>query len=143
MKSKRIAHNGTITYAIIFDSGDEVIGGIESFAKETGVDAAHLTAIGAFSEAMLGYFEMDRKEYRRIPVEEQVEVLTLAGDITLEDGEPKVHCHVVLGRRDGTALGGHLIEAKVRPTLEVMLTESPGHLHRRHDERTGLALIDI
>jgi predicted DNA-binding protein with PD1-like motif len=143
MKTKRIADNGTETYAIIFDSGDEVMEGIESFAKEAGLDAAHFTAIGAFREATLAYFDIDRKEYHRIPVEEQVEVLTLAGDVALKDGKPKVHCHAVLGRRDGTTVGGHLIEAKVRPTLEVMLTESPGRLRRRHDENTGLALIDV
>jgi predicted DNA-binding protein with PD1-like motif len=143
MKTKRIAEGDAVTYAIIFERGDEVIEGIESFAEETGVHSAHFTAIGAFQEATLGYFEIERKEYDRIPVEEQVEVLTLAGDIALKDGKPKVHCHVVLGKRDGLALGGHLIEATVRPTLEVILTESPGQLRRRHDETTGLALIDI
>jgi predicted DNA-binding protein with PD1-like motif len=143
MKTKRIADGGSVTYAVIFDEGDEVMSGIESFAREAQLDAARFTGIGAFQEANLGYFEVDRREYRRIPIQEQVEVLTLSGDIALKDGMPKVHCHVVLGKRDGAAVGGHLIEARVRPTLEVMLTETPGQLRRRHDERTGLALIEI
>ena len=94
-------------------------------------------------EALLGYFDWEKKDYEKIPVNEQTEVLALVGDIAeQEDGrKKKVHAHVVLGRRDGAACGGHLLSAKVRPTLEVILTESPGHLRRVHDPRSGLALI--
>jgi len=70
-------------------------------------------------------------------------VLSLLGDIALADGKPKLHAHVVLGKRDGSAHGGHLLEAHVRPTLEVILTESPSHLERVHDPETGLPLIRI
>jgi predicted DNA-binding protein with PD1-like motif len=78
------------------------------------------------------------------PVAEQTEVLALVGDIATEGKSgKKVHAHVVLGRRDGSACGGHLLAARVRPTLEVILTESPGHLHRVHDPRSGLPLIKI
>ncbi len=88
--------------------------------------------------------EMDRKEYKEIPVDEQAEVLSLLGDIApREDGEPQVHAHVVLGRSDGTTRGGHLLEAHVRPTLEVIVVESPEHLQRRTDEETGLPLVEI
>jgi len=93
---------------------------------------------------MLGYFDIEKKEYEKILVEEQVEVLSLVGTIApKDDGEPQVHAHVVLGRSDGTMKGGHLLEAHVRPTLEVILTESPEHLRRRTDEETGLPLIDL
>ena len=71
-----------------------------------------------------GYFDWLKKDYTRIPIEEQVEVLALVGDITLND-EPKLHTHVVVSKADGTAHGGHLLEAHVRPTLEVIITESP------------------
>jgi predicted DNA-binding protein with PD1-like motif len=76
-------------------------------------------------------------------VQEQVEVLSLVGDIALKDGEPTVHAHVVVGKADGSAHGGHLIEAHVLPTLELILIESPNFLQRKYDEETGLALIDI
>lgn len=79
----------------------------------------------------------------KIPINEQVEVLSLVGDVALKGDEPKVHAHVVVGKRDGSAHGGHILEAHVWPTLEVMLVESPRHLHRRHDEESGLALIDL
>ena len=99
--------------------------------------------MGAFSGATLAYFDIVEKEYEKIPLEEQVEVLSLIGEIALNEGEPELHAHVVLGRRDGTTRGGHLLEANVRPTLEVVLVSSPDHLKKCTDEETGLALIDI
>ncbi|HEY7581477.1 MAG TPA: DUF296 domain-containing protein, partial [Acetobacteraceae bacterium] len=102
-----------------------------------------LTAIGAFSDTVLGYFDWQQKQYRRNPVNEQVEVAAFIGDIALtKDDQRSLHVHLVLGRRDGTALAGHLMEAHVRPTLEVVLTEYPAHLRKRHDPESGLALID-
>src|SRR5690349_18115765 len=87
MKSKLLHDdNGEKTYALIFEKGDEVMAGLRSFANEAHLSAAHFTAIGAFSEATLGYFERDRREYKKIPVREQVEVLSLIGDVALKDG---------------------------------------------------------
>jgi hypothetical protein len=142
MKSKLLDATGQKTFALVFDKGDEVIAGLTSFAKAETVGAAHFTAIGAFSEVTLGYFDRARKDYQRIPVRQQVEVLSLIGDIALDGKEPKVHAHVVVGLPDGTARGGHLLEARVWPTLEVTLVESPRFLRKRHDPETGLALID-
>ena len=144
MKAKLLSERGDKTYAVIFDTGDEVVSGLTSFAREKGLDASHFTAIGAFQDVTLGYFDWQKKDYQKIPVHEQVEVLSLVGDIALDPkGEPKVHAHVVLGRSDGTTRGGHLLEARVRPTLEVILVESPSHLQRKHDPESGLALIRV
>jgi predicted DNA-binding protein with PD1-like motif len=144
MKAKRIDTQGEKTWAVIFDTGDEVVEGLTRLARENSLEGSHFTAIGAFRDVTLGYFDWEKKEYRKIPVREQVEVLSLVGDIALDpDGKPKVHAHVVVGRSDGTTRGGHLLEAHVRPTLEVVLAESAGHLQRRHDPESGLALIRL
>lgn len=144
MKSKLLhSRDGEKTFVLVFDADDEVVTGITGFAKENGVSAASLTAVGAFSGATLGYFDIEAKRYERIPVEEQVEVLSMIGDIALKEGEPQLHAHVVLGRRDGTTRGGHLLEAYVRPTLEVVLEESPAHLQKKTSEEFGLALIEL
>jgi predicted DNA-binding protein with PD1-like motif len=143
MRAKLLDETGEKTYVLVFDKGDEVVANLTAFARERQLSASHFTAIGAFSGATLGYFERERRDYRRIPVRGQVEVLSLVGDIALEDGQPKVHAHVVVGEPDGTARGGHLLEARVWPTLEVVLVESPRHLRRRPDPETGLALIDL
>jgi uncharacterized protein len=137
-------HEGEKTFVLVFAAGDEAIAGLTAFAKEKGLAASHFTAIGGFQEATLGYFDLEKKDYNKLPVREQVEVLSLVGDITLtEKGEPKIHAHVVVGRSDASTRGGHLIEARVRPTLEVMLVESPRHLRRKHDPHSGLALIQL
>jgi predicted DNA-binding protein with PD1-like motif len=143
MRTKLLNQNGERVFAVIFETGDEPVAGLTRFAEEQRLGASAFTAIGAFSEATLGYFDWEKKDYERIPVKEQVEVLALVGDVALQEGKPKLHAHVVLGRRDGSACGGHLLAARVRPTLEVIVTESPVHLRRKHDPVTGLALIDI
>ena len=129
------------TWAIAFDMGDEVIGGILAFARKQNITGAHFIGLGAFSRAELGYFDWQAKNYIRIPVDDQAEIVSLTGDIALQEGKPKVIAHAALAKRGGVMAGGHLLEGHVRPTLEILLTESPRHLQRRFDEDSGLALI--
>jgi hypothetical protein len=143
MRSKLLNADPPITYAVVLDTGDEVIGELGEFVREHEVEAASLTAIGAFSHAVLGYFQWESKQYKKIPVDEQVEVLSLLGDVAVGDQGPTLHLHAVLGKADGSVVGGHLIEAHVRPTLEVILIQPPSYLRKRKDPETGLALIDI
>jgi predicted DNA-binding protein with PD1-like motif len=143
MKSKLLNDGPQKTWALVFDKGDEAIAGLKKFAQEKSLGASQFTAIGAFSELTLGFFVLEKKDYNHIPIREQVEVLSLIGDISEGEKGPKIHAHVVVGKMDGSAHGGHLIEARVMPTLEVILTESPKHLHRKLDPEIGLALIDI
>jgi predicted DNA-binding protein with PD1-like motif len=143
MHWKLLERGPPATYAIVLATGDETIGALQQFVRERKIDTAALTAIGAFERAVIGYFDWQLKDYRRIPVEEQVEVLSLIGDIAEAKGEPALHIHAVLGRSDGSVVGGHLLEGHVRPTLEVILTEPPAHLRKKKDPETGLALIAI
>src|SRR5919108_2523318 len=136
--------DGLRTFAVVLNRGEQVCHSLLSFAAEHNISAASVSGIGAFARATLGFFDWGRKNYDRIPVEEQVEVLSLAGDIALApEGTPQLHLHVVLGKRDGSAHGGHLLEAEVRPTLELVITETPPDLRRRHDPESGLALIAL
>lgn len=142
MKIQRLGEDGHRTYALVLETGEAVMEYLGGFAEHEQLNAASLTAIGAFSDATLAWFDWEAKEYREIPVQDQIEVLTLAGDVALgPDGDPSVHVHVICGRRDGSTVGGHLLEAHVRPTLEVMLREEPGHLRKRIDPESGLPLI--
>lgn len=126
------------------DKGDEVLSSIKEFATRERTLAAKITAIGAFSDVVLRYFDWDKKDYSDIAVREQVEVASLNGDIAVSpDGKPAIHIHLVVGKQDGTAMAGHLGEAHVRPTLEVILEEQPAHLQKVHDPETGLALINV
>jgi uncharacterized protein len=135
-------HEGLRTFVVVCETGDEAMQALTSFAVEHRLGGSQFTAIGAFSTAVVAYFDWPSKQYRNVSIDEQVEVLSLVGDVTVEQGKPKVHAHVVLGKADATAHGGHLIEGMVRPTLEVVITEAPRHLQRRRDPDSGLALID-
>jgi predicted DNA-binding protein with PD1-like motif len=143
MESRQIHESaGQRTFVLVLDSGDEVSDCLQRFADAEGLGAAQVTAIGAFRRAELAYFDWESKRYQPIPVEEQVEVLSINGDVTLEGRKRKLHLHAVLGRSDGSTRGGHLMKGEVRPTLEMIVTESPAHLCRRPDPESGLALID-
>jgi uncharacterized protein len=115
---------------------------LAGFCEGKRPDARAFCGSRRFRVGPLAYFDWEKTEYRELPVDEQVEVLTMVGDISLKDGQPEVHAHVIVGRSDGPTRGGHLKEGRICPTLEVMLTESPADLHRTFDETDDLALID-
>jgi predicted DNA-binding protein with PD1-like motif len=134
---------GTKTYVLVLSQGDPVQAAIAAFAADYHVVDAHFSAIGAVRDPEVAWFDEGRKEFKAMSLHEQTEVLTLSGDITLAvDGQPVVHTHVVLGRSDGAAWGGHLIEATTSPTLELYATTFPEPLPKRLDPATGLQLID-
>jgi hypothetical protein len=143
MRWKLLDRGPPATYAVVLAKGDEAMAALQQFVRERNIDTASLTAIGAFERAVLGYFDWNAKDYKRIPVEEQVEVLSLVGDVAESKGEPALHIHAVLGKSDGSVVGGHLLEGHVRPTLEIILTKPPAHLRKKKDPETGLALIAI
>ena len=129
---------------IVLDTGEEAFAALSQFARDNQIKAASLTAIGAFSRATLGWFDIQAKTYKPIEVDEQCEALSFVGDVAEDDdGQPSLHLHGVVGLSDGTTRGGHLIKATVRPTLEVTLTETPAHLHRRKQADLGIALIKL
>jgi predicted DNA-binding protein with PD1-like motif len=132
----------TKQYAVIFYEGDEAFSGLLEFAEKFQVTSAHFTAIGALSGATLGWFDPQRKMYKKIPVAGQHEVIGMSGDIALYQGKPVVHTHMLVGNPDGTTLGGHVLAAYVSPTLEVMVTVDPITMQKRFDRATDLTLID-
>jgi uncharacterized protein len=143
MKSKLIDGDGPDTYVVVFETGEEVASGLKRFAEENELAGSSFKAIGALSGAKVGWFNWQTKSYEiAAEFKEQIEVLSLIGDVALEDGRPVVHAHLIVGKRDGTAHGGHLIEAYVRPTLEVVLVESSQPLRKKVDRESGLALIN-
>ena len=132
----------TKQYAVIFYQGDEAFSGLLEFAEKYQVTSAHFTAIGALSGATVGWFDPQRKMYKKIPIVGQHEVIGMSGDIALYQGKPVVHTHMLVGNSDGTMRGGHVLDAYVSPTLEVMVTVDPIAMQKRFDPATDLTLID-
>jgi uncharacterized protein len=145
MKSAIVSDEaGTEIRIAILASGEEAFGVLTKFANDAKITAASLTAIGAFESATVGWFDCDKKTYKKIEIAEQCEVLSAIGDVAVgDDGKASLHVHVVLGLADGTTRGGHLLKGKVRPTLEVVLTDTPAKLRRKKREDIGIALIDL
>lgn len=143
MKTRPISWRGDRSLVAVFDKGDEFIAGMEALAQEHNLTAASFTGVGAFSRVTLGFFDREKMDYIKIVIDEQSEVLSLIGNIALSEDHPKIHPHVVIGKADGSAWGGHILEAHIWPTLEVVITESPATLQRHTDPETGLALIKL
>jgi predicted DNA-binding protein with PD1-like motif len=144
MLSKLVSKPGeTRIWIAVLEQGEEVKEALLKMTRHEKVENASFVALGAFEKAVLGYFDWEEKKYRNIAVDEQVEVITLVGDVVPDEkGHPSFHAHTVLGRRDGSTRGGHLVEGRVRPTLEVTVTELPAHLTRRKHPELGLSLIE-
>jgi predicted DNA-binding protein with PD1-like motif len=143
MRSKQLSENPK-TYVIVLETGDEVLASLNGFAQAEHLAASSFKAIEALSSVEVGWFNWDSKEYQiAVKLDEQVELLSLIGDIALKDNEPQIHAHLVIGRRDGTAHGGHLLSATVRPTCKIVVTESPRHPQKEIDPASGIALIRL
>jgi uncharacterized protein len=143
MHAYEAGSGGRQTLVVVMDEGDEAMAALTQAVREHGITAAQVTAVGGFRSAELGFYDPDRLEYDRIPVQEQAEVLNLVGDVAASNGQATPHLHTVLGRRDGSTVGGHLLRGDVWPTLEVIVTEVPAELAKTTDPRTGVATINL
>jgi predicted DNA-binding protein with PD1-like motif len=132
------------TFILVFETNDELARGLRDFASAQKLASASFKAIGALSSVRLAWLNWETKQYEQsVFLDEQVELLSLIGDVALKDVEPQVHAHAVVGKRDGTAHGGHLLQAHVRPTCELVLTESPANLRKEFDPAAGIPLIKL
>jgi predicted DNA-binding protein with PD1-like motif len=145
MQARLIAENpgGERTYAVIFGKGDEILSGLTEFAEREKLVGGHFTAIGALQSARFGWFDAAQKAYRDIPVDQQVELIALIGDVGLVNGAPQIHAHGTVGLPDGQVRGGHLLQALAWPTLEVFITSSPVALVKERDDETNLFLFEL
>jgi predicted DNA-binding protein with PD1-like motif len=134
-------NNGVKEYILIFEKGDEVLSGLTTFAADHKIQSAHFHGIGALKKSAFGSFDSNGNIYHIRRMNEQAEVLSLLGDVAVFGNKPVVHAHVTLADREGKALGGHLVEGIVFPTLEVFLTAYPKPLIKKADPETDLRII--
>ncbi len=140
MHIKQIAE----TTLIRLEAGEEVLASLRAWAERENVGFAALQAIGALQRAVLAHFDPASRAYTHIPVEQQTEVVSLVGNVSWgPDGAPVVHAHALLSRANGSAVGGHLVEGIVSPTLEVVLHTLPERVERQEDAATGLRLWKV
>jgi uncharacterized protein len=144
MKSKSVIVGEERAFVLILDQGEEAFKAVTEFANKQAISGASVSAVGAFSEAKVGWFDLAAKAYRSIGIGQQCEVLSLMGDIAEgDDGKASLHLHAVLGLWDGSVRGGHFLAGSVQPTLEVTIRETVAHLRRKKRPDLGIALISI
>ena len=145
LKTRVIAEHagGEKTYAMIFGKGDEVLSGLTEFAEREKLTAGNFSAIGALRSARFGWFDAAQKAYREIPINKQVELISLIGDVGVVNGAPQIHAHGAVGFSDGQMRGGHLLQAIAWPTLELFFIASPTMLIKKRDAETDLFLFDL
>jgi len=142
MTWKLLSNNNEVKeYVLVFAKGDEVLSGITDFATQQHVVSARFTAIGAFNQGTLGWFDPKLKQYKLNNIRLQMELVSMVGDIATYNGKPVVHAHCGVSLADGSMLGGHLIEAITYPTVELFMTTYPTPLKKTLDEETDLKLI--
>lgn len=122
MKTGLLQESPSHLTVIVMSAGDEWASDFTNWADKSALRASSFTGIGGFSSALLGYYDVDQQKYIDIPVQEQVEVLSLTGDITLDTEYRLVHAHVVCGRRDGSVVGGHLQRGVVPARRRLAIT---------------------
>ena len=122
--------------------GDDLLAALEALAQEHNITLGEVTAIGAVSQARLGYYNQEERKYYFLDLNRHLEILALAGNISIKDGKPMVHAHVTLGDSEGRAFGGHLAPGTLAFACEFAIQEfvSDITLVRQMDEPTGLFL---
>ena len=130
-------------FVIVAQTGDDAFEQLAAFARNEQIVSAQFSGVGGFERAVLAYYNIQSKAYEHIRVDEQVEVLSINGNIARYKGDLRVHAHCVVGHRDGHTTGGHLLEAIVRPTLELMLEELADAIERKDNAEAGIPLIEL
>jgi predicted DNA-binding protein with PD1-like motif len=141
MRSQSMDAGPGTVHCLVLDPGEEIVGSLLGFARQRGIRAAQVQGIGAAHDVSLGYFDPRQRAYEEILLPEQVEILALGGNLSLHEGDPRAHLHVVVGLADGSTRGGHLNRGVVRPTLELFVTAFGRMLRRALDDASGLPLL--
>jgi predicted DNA-binding protein with PD1-like motif len=143
VKVKLISADGpTKTYVLVFAKGDEVMSGLKEFAVKYNVKSAHFNAIGDANSVKFGWYDISKKMFKVMHINEFAEITSLVGDISSYNNNPVVHAHISMATEDGIVHGGHLFEAFISPTLQLMMTVEPAPLFKKLDPETGILIID-
>lgn len=130
-------------YVVRLESGEPVVESLTALLRREGVEFAEVSATGAVRWVRLEFWNAETRGYEERDFPEQLEVVSFQGNAALKDGLPFLHLHGVFGRRDFSAIGGHIREARVHPTLEVWLRTEAIPVRRTRDPETGLDLLDL
>ncbi len=131
------------TLVIRADRGEELIESVKKACVEHQVKIGVVTGIGACDHAVVGAYNTLTKEYLKHEYEGEMEILSFTGNVSQMDGDYYGHYHVVIGRDDGSCIGGHANEIIISGTSEIFVQLVDGTLERSYDDRVGLNTLDF
>jgi predicted DNA-binding protein with PD1-like motif len=121
--------------------GQSLFPSLVEIAQTENWRAAHISGLGALSHLELGYYDLPTKTYLRKQFNDEYELLSMDGNLSMKDGEPFFHLHGVFSGRDFQAFGGHMFKAEVAVTCEVNIRLFSAEIERRPDSEVGLSLV--
>ena len=130
-------------WLIRLEREEEIAAALEKFLREKGIEAGEVTGIGGILDAVLGFFDLPSKTYKRKTVSGNLELIQYTGNITLLEGKPFIHAHAVVSGPDFKAWAGHFFSARVAITGEFVVRPADWKVERRPDDYTGLNLMEL
>jgi hypothetical protein len=129
-------------FMVRLQRGEEIHEQLTAFAREQGIRGAAVAGVGALEDVEVGFFNRGARRYDRCLVPEATELLSLTGNLSLKEGAPFLHAHVVLMRSDFSVAGGHLFRGRIAITGEFSVTLTGLSMRREFDDEVGLALLE-
>ena len=123
------------------DRGEEITEQLKQIALKENIKLANINALGAVNDFTVGVYKVDEKKYYSNKFQGNFEIVSLTGTINTMDGEFYMHLHMSAGDEKGQVFGGHLNEAKVSATCEVVINIIDGEVDRYFDEEIGLNIF--
>jgi uncharacterized protein len=130
-------------FVVRLDPEEEIVTALASFCEANRIDAGTVSGIGSARHAVIAFFDRDRREYESMTIEEDTEIASLTGNVALKDGKAFLHLHATLASRRFQVFAGHLMEARVASTTEVVIRPAEGWIQRAFDPQSGLYLLEL
>lgn len=131
------------TYIVSVDDKHELLAALQDFVESNDIRAGRIEGVGALNRAKLKFFDPATKQYDEKEFKEQFELANATGNVSIVGGKPLIHLHGTLGRRDYSALAGHLEEADIRGAGEFYVIALPFEVEKKKDESIGLNIYDF
>jgi len=130
-------------YVLRLDKGDEIITSLLHLCQKEDISLGTVTGLGAVDHVLAGIYNLKEKSYHQNEFKGEKEIVSLTGSITRKDGDVYLHIHIAVSGEDGSVVGGHLNEARISATSEIIISKFVGKVERKYDCVIGLNLLDF
>lgn len=130
-------------FLVRLEKGEKVNSSIKKFCEKLGIGNIAFIGLGAVENPTVAQYQIDKRKYKQKTLKGMFEALSFVGDVAVFEGHPLVHGHISLSDEQMRAFGGHLVEATVSATFEIIIQDLGSKKVKRYDEETGLKLFKL